>query len=116
MAENSDTETVRKELEKQIGDLRKEVSKLSKTVSARTEEIYRQARDEAEEAYESASRQARGAAKQVRRQAYAVSEAIKENPGTAATVLSSAGLLGFLIGLVVGQAISSSNDRSSRWY
>lgn len=115
MADNPDTETVRKELEKQIVDLRKEVSKLSKTVSARTEEIYNQARDEAEEAYESASRQARSAAKQVRRQAYAVSEAIKDNPGTAATVLSSAGLLGFLLGLVVGQAISG-NDRSSRWY
>lgn len=115
MAEIPDTEAVRKELEKQIADLKKEVTKLSKSLSTRGEELYDSAREEAEDLYENASRQARGAAKQVRRQAHVVSEAIKDNPGTAATVLSSAGLVGFLIGLVVGQALSG-NHNARRWY
>lgn len=114
MADTADD--VRKEMEKQLADLKKEVGRLTKSLSERGEAAYEDFRDDAEDAYEQASRGARKAARQVRRQAYAVSEAIKDNPGTAATVLSSAGLLGFLVGLVVGQAICSSSDRSRRWY
>ena len=101
----------RKDLEKQIGDLRKEVAKLGKSLSERSEALY----EDAGQAYDAASKRARGAARQARQQAYMVSDAIRENPGTAATVLSSAGLLGFLIGLAVGHALSN-DGRSHRWY
>lgn len=114
MADTPDANDVRKELEAQIADLKKEITRIGKSLSARGEELYDDLADEASDAYDAATRRARGAAKQVRRQAHAVSEAIKENPGTAATVLSSAGLLGFLVGVVVGQALAGSHTR--RWY
>jgi ElaB/YqjD/DUF883 family membrane-anchored ribosome-binding protein len=116
MADTPNTDDLRKDLEKQIADLRDEVSSLSKTLSERGQEFYDSLSEGAGEVYEGASRRARGAARQARNQAYAVSEAIRENPGTAATVLSSAGILGFLIGLAVGQAMSSSQQPRHRWY
>lgn len=114
MADTIDTKDIRKELEAQIAELRKEISRIGKTISSKGEELYEDLSDDASDAYGRASRQARGAAKQVRRQAHVVSEAIKENPGTAATVLSSAGLVGFVIGIVVGHALAGSQSR--RWY
>ena len=107
MAENntSSVDDVRKDLEKQIADLKKEVTKLSKSLAER-----------GEAAFDEASNRARAAAQQARTQAHVVTEAIRENPGTAATVLSSAGIIGFVIGLVVGQALSSDDRRSHRWY
>lgn len=111
-----DVDGIRKDLEKQIADLKSEIGKLSASLTERGEALYEDAKDEAGELYANAATQARGAARQVKTQAHAVSEAIRENPGTAATVLSSAGLLGFLIGLVVGQALSDNNNHSRRWY
>lgn len=108
-------EDIRNELEKQIADLRKEVAQLTKAASERGEAIYEDLRDNAEGLYDNASTRARGAAKQVRDQAHMVSEAIRDNPGTAATVLSSAGLVGFLLGLVVGQMLTG-HDRLHRWH
>lgn len=114
MADTPTAEEIRAELEKQIKDLKKEVSALGKSLAARGEAMYEDLRDDAEDAYDGLSRRARGAARQVRHQAQVVSETIKENPGTAATVLSSAGIIGFVIGLLIGQALSSGNAR--RWY
>lgn len=109
MAEPTAAE-IRSELEKQIGDLKKEVSRLSKSLSAKASEAI----DEAGDLVDEAKARAGGAAKQVRAQAHAVSEAIRENPGTAATVLSSAGIVGFLLGLVVG-GMMAGGDRRGRW-
>ena len=100
---------IRSELEKQIGDLKKEMSRLSKSMSARASEAI----DDAGDLIEEAKGRAGGAAKQVRAQAQAVGEAIRENPGTAA-VLSSAGIIGFLLGLVVG-GMMAGNGRRGRW-
>ena len=63
------------------------MGRLSKSLQARASD----AAEEAEDAFETVKARANGAAKTVRRQAHAVSEAIGENPGTAAAVLSSAG-------------------------
>lgn len=115
MADTPDVEAIRKDLEKQITDLKKEVTKLSKTLSQRGEELYEDLRDNAGDVYDTASKRARGAVRQVRQQTHVVSDAIRENPGTAATVLSSAGLVGFLLGIVIGQALSNDNN-SRRWY
>ena len=116
MADTPGADEVRKELEKQIAELKKEVTKLGKSLSARGEAIYEDLRDDAGDAYDAASKRARGAAKQVRQQAHAVSEVIRDNPGTAATVLSSAGLVGFLLGLVAGHLLLSANGNARRWY
>lgn len=113
MADSPNVEDVRKDLEKQIADLKKEVTKIGKSLSARGDELYDDLREETEGAYDRVTRRARGAGKQARQQAHEVSEAIKENPGTAATVLSAAGVVGFLIGLFVGHALSGN---SRRWY
>lgn len=116
MADAPNADDLRKEMEKQIADLKKEVAKLGKSLSSRTGAMVEELRDDAGEVYDAASRRASGAARQVRQQAHAVSEAIRENPGTAATVLSSAGLLGFLLGVVVGHMLSSANGQTRRWY
>lgn len=116
MADASSADDLRKEMEKQIAELKKEVTKLGKSLSSRTSEMYEDLRDDAGEAYDAASRRASGAARQMRHQAQAVSEAIRENPGTAATVLSSAGLVGFLIGVAVGHMLAGSGGQTRRWY
>ncbi|MDI6027532.1 hypothetical protein QBK99_15175 [Corticibacterium sp. UT-5YL-CI-8] len=100
-ADNND----RKDFEKQIADLKNDIAKITKTLSERSGEAYNRAADTA-----------RSATQQVRTQAHAVSDAIKDNPGTAATVLSSAGLIGFLIGITVGQAIANSHNEPRRWW
>lgn len=105
MADTPNLNEPRKDLEKQISELREEMESLKESIAERAQGLYSEA-----------SRQARGAAKQVRDQAQLVSEAARENPGTAATVLSSAGIIGFLIGLAVGQAMSSSDHSYRRWY
>lgn len=114
MADTTDPKEIRKEFEAQIAELKDEIARIGKSVSARGEAIYDDIAEGASDAYDTASRQARRAARKMRRQAHAVSDVMKENPGTAATVLSSAGLLGFLIGIVVGQALAGNHTR--RWY
>ncbi|MBD0416570.1 DUF883 family protein [Oryzicola mucosus] len=106
----------RKDLEKQIADLKNDIANITKTLSERSEQTYQDLRAKGGEAYNRAADTARNATHQVRAQAHAVSDAIKENPGTAATVLSSAGLIGFLIGITVGQAIANSHNESRRWW
>ena len=110
MADNTSTEDVRKEFEKQIADLRKEIGAITKKLAARGSEAYEGARDTASDAYDHVKGQATGSLKQARQQAHTVSEAVRENPGTAA-VLSSAGILGFLIGVIVGVAVAGNTRR-----
>ncbi|MBI1621041.1 DUF883 family protein [Aquamicrobium zhengzhouense] len=105
----------RKDMEKQISDLKAEVSSLTKQLSERGQEAFEKVRGEAEDLYDEASNRARSAGRQIRHQANAMSETIRENPGTAATLLSSAGLLGLLVGFLLGQSLAS-NHHSRRWY
>jgi ElaB/YqjD/DUF883 family membrane-anchored ribosome-binding protein len=112
MADSASPEDMRKEFEKQIADLKKEVGSLTKSLAARGSDAYEGARDAAGDAYERVKGQAAGPLRQARQQAQAVSEVIRENPGTAATVLSSAGVVGFMLGLAVG-ILAAGNQR--RW-
>jgi ElaB/YqjD/DUF883 family membrane-anchored ribosome-binding protein len=107
MANPLSPEDIRLNLEKQIADLRKEVTNIRKSISSRAEDLDGDLRENARDAYDAVSGQAHGAIRQMRRQALAVSEAFRENPRTAATVLSSAGVIGFVIGLILGQALST---------
>jgi F0F1-type ATP synthase membrane subunit b/b' len=101
---------IQKALEKQIADLRKEITRINKTVSARGAELVEDAREHASDMYDTAATRA---AQQLRNQAQAVSEVARDNPGTATAVVGVIGLLGFVAGLVVGQALS---DTPRRWY
>ena len=111
MADTPSVDDVRKEFEKQIADVRKELSQLAKSVSDRGEEVYDNVSEDVGDAYNGATRRIRGAARGVQKQAHLVSGAIKDNPGTAATVLSSAGIVGFVIGVCVGHLISGNSRR-----
>jgi ElaB/YqjD/DUF883 family membrane-anchored ribosome-binding protein len=111
MADTPTADDVRKDLEKQIADLKKEVSSLAKSLSARGDRLYDDLRDSTEDGYETVAGRARSAARQLREQAQAVSGVMRENPGTTATVLSSAGLVGFLVGLLVGQLLNDNQRR-----
>lgn len=101
------TADLRKELEGQIADLKKEMTKMSKTIAARASDAV----DSASGAIDHVKSSANGAARTVSRQAHAVGDAIRENPGTAATVLSSAGLVGMMIGLAAGYLLAGGSRR-----
>jgi ElaB/YqjD/DUF883 family membrane-anchored ribosome-binding protein len=111
MAETLSPEELRKDYDKQIADLKKEVRNLTKALAEHSSETYEKARDAADDALTSLKGHARGAVQQARSQAQVVSDTVRENPGTAATVLSSAGIIGFVLGIVVGVAVVG-NPRS----
>jgi len=93
------TDDARKAMEQQIAELRGQIDDLSKSLKQRSEEA-------AEEARTRLTR----AASTIREQGQATVSAIRENPGTATTILSTAGIAGFLLGFLVA---SCRND--SRW-
>lgn len=95
-------------IEKQVAQLKREIAKINKTLADRAEEAV----ETAGGWYEDASDRASRAAQQLRTQAHTVSETVKDNPGT----ISSAMLLGGIIGVLVGWAIAHHADRHHRWY
>lgn len=101
------TADLRAEFEGQIAALKKEMAKMSKTIAARASDAVEGASDAIGDMKSSAN----GAARTVSRQAHAVSDAIRENPGTAATVLSSAGLVGMAVGFAAGYLLAGSGRR-----
>jgi Mg2+ and Co2+ transporter CorA len=91
-------------MKKQIAELRREISKINRTLS-----------DQAEEAqgwYDSAAERASRAARQLRSQAHTVSETVQQNPGT----VSSAMVLGGVLGVLLGIAIAKSSEPERRWF
>ncbi|MFT3690332.1 hypothetical protein [Paenirhodobacter sp.] len=96
------SEDIRASMEQQIADLKKEMAKISKSLAARASDMA----DEAGEAFDEGKGRARQAVSQVRDQAQVAAGAMRENPGTAATVLSTVGLMGLAVGFVLGGAFS----------
>ncbi|MEK1947523.1 MAG: hypothetical protein AAAB36_18445, partial [Ensifer adhaerens] len=84
-----------------------QVADLTRSISARAGEAAGSAADLAEDARGRVS----SAARVVRAQGQSVVEAAKDNPGTATTVVSTAGLIGFAIGVLVGVSFQS----NARW-
>ncbi|MCL4067482.1 hypothetical protein M3484_12965 [Pseudomonas sp. GX19020] len=105
MAEAADD--IRANLEKQITDLKKEVSRMSKSLASRASD----AMDDAEDAFEEGKGRARQVASQVREQASLTVGAMRENPGTTATVLTSVGLMGVAAGFVLAGLCASDRRR-----
>ena len=97
----------RANLEKQITDLKKEMSKISKSLASYASD----AAEDAEDIYEQGRGRARQVVHQMRDQAHVAADVARDNPGTTATVLSTVGLLGFAVGLVVGGMLASGGSR-----
>ncbi len=98
---------VRANLEKQIADLKKEMNRISKSLSSRASD----ALDDASDVVEAGKGRAREAIGQVREQAHYAVGAMRENPGTTATVLSTVGLLGLAAGFMIGGLVSGDRRR-----
>ncbi|WP_315928764.1 hypothetical protein [Mesorhizobium sp. SP-1A] len=108
MADTPKAEDTQDAMRKQIAELRREMNKINKTLAERAEEVAEQASGW----YDAASDRASRAARQLRSGAQSVSETVQQNPGTVSTALVLGGVVGFMIGMLVSQ--SSSYDR--RWY
>ncbi|MBA8840299.1 YqjD family protein [Ochrobactrum sp. RH2CCR150] len=102
MAEDKTTNDVQQALEKQIADMRGELKRLSRTLASQSGEF----RERAEDAMDDVSGRLRHTAQAVRDRGQVVAETIRENPGTATTLFGTAGILGILIGVAIGCAIS----------
>lgn len=96
-------------LEKQVAQMRREIAKINKALADRAEE----AMDQASGWYSGATERASRATQALRSQAQSVSEQVKENPGTLSTAMVVGGLIGFALGMVVGQ---STANRHRHWY
>lgn len=91
-------------VENQIAELRSQISALSKSVSARAGTISGEASEFVDEARGRVQRVAQNAAQTVRAQSHNVVEAVKENPGTATSVLTVVGALGFALGYFIANS------------
>jgi len=89
-------------IEDQIAELRSQIAEVKQAVS-----------EGINSAAEGASGIARNAAQTVRQQGQGAIEAARENPGTATTIVSTAALIGFCIGLYLG--LSSTSGVRARW-
>jgi ElaB/YqjD/DUF883 family membrane-anchored ribosome-binding protein len=106
--ENTNTNDIQEQMEKQIAQLKREISRINRTLTERAEE----AAEEASGWYDSASERASRATQALRTQAHAVRETVRDNPGT----VSSAMLVGGAVGLLLGLAIGQSSSNRGRWY
>jgi predicted nucleic acid-binding Zn-ribbon protein len=96
-------------LEKQVGQLKREISKINKALAERINEEAEQASGWMSGATDRASR----ATQALRSQAQSVSESVKDNPGTVSSAMLLGGVIGFVLGWTLGQ---STEDRRGRWY
>ncbi len=83
MADEKITNDIQQALEKQVADMRAELKRLSKSLASHSGEL----RERAEDAMDDASGRFRHAAQAVRERGQVVAETVRENPGTATTLL-----------------------------
>lgn len=98
-------------MKKQITELRREVSRLNRALAEQAEDAvetahgwYDSVADRASGLYGSATGRASRAARQLRTQAHSVSETVQQNPGTISTAMMMGGLLGVLVGLALSRS------------
>jgi hypothetical protein len=109
MVDTPKADDIQEAMKKQIAELRREMNKITKTLSERAGDVA----EEASDLYDSASDGASRVTRQLREKAQTVSETVQQNPGTVSTALALGDILGFVVGMLVGQ---SSNSHSRRWY
>ena len=95
-------------MKKQIAELRREIIKINRMLSEQAEE----AAETAQGWYESAADKASRTTQQLRSQAQTVSDTVQQNPGT----ISSAMVLGGMLGVLLGIAIAKSSEPERRWF
>lgn len=100
-------EEMRETLEDQIAELKTEMSRISQSIAAGATETM----DEAADIYEEGRGRARKAARQLGDQAHLAADVARENPATAATVLSTVALLGLVAGLMLGGMFAGGGRR-----
>lgn len=119
MADSNDTaaKSTAKEtqdaLEKQIAQMKREIGKINKALAERAEDVVEDVVDQANGWYGSATQRASRATQALRSQASSVSETVKDNPGTVSSAMLVGGLIGFMLGMVIGQA---SDGNRHRWH
>ncbi len=96
------------EMDNQIAALKSEVDDLRKRLSIRTKRLAA----DAEDWLDDASAQADRATRDLRRRATEVSEVVRDNPGT----ISSAVILGGVVGLALGLLFAQASEPRRRWY
>lgn len=111
---SSKADDLQKALEEQISELREEIARINDTIAERSAGLISGAKDKASEVYEGAADRAARATRQLRTQANVVSDVARENPATATAVLGAVGLIGFMLGMVVGQSTTDTHHR--RWH
>lgn len=103
-------------VENQIAELRTQIASLSKSVSARAGTLSDDASEFVDEARGRVQRVAHNAAQTVKAQGHNVVEAVRENPGTATSLLTVVGALGFALGYCVANAAQDQKGSSIyRW-
>ncbi|OHV89544.1 hypothetical protein ORS3428_14995 [Mesorhizobium sp. ORS 3428] len=117
-------------MKKQIAELKREVSRLNRMLADQAEEraygwyqsaaerasdMYHEAADRASDLYHGASKRASRTAKQLRTQAQGVSETVQENPGTISSAVVMGGLVGVLIGLAMARSARPDPDWFRHW-
>ena len=95
-------------MQKQIAQLRREISSLKKSLTEQAREVV----EDTEGWLDTASEGATRATQALRTKAQTVSGVVHDNPGT----VSAALLVGGIIGLLVGMALSPSEATHRRWY
>lgn len=102
MAENKTANEIQRALEQQVADLRSELQRLTQSLASHSGDL----RHSAENMIDDASGRILNAAQTMRQRGQAVAETVKENPGTATTLFGTAGIIGILIGVAIGCALS----------
>lgn len=95
-------------LEKQVAQMRREIAKINRVLTERAEE----AAASAAGWLDSASDRASKATQALRSQAQTVSETVRTNPGT----ISSAMIVGGVVGFVLGCILTQGSDQRRHWY
>jgi TolA-binding protein len=108
VSSKADDDNAMETMQKQLAQMRREISALKRALADQAEEVI----EDAESWFDSASEGASRATRAVRAQAQTVSDAVQGNPGT----VSSALVVGGIIGLVVGMALGRSEAPHRRWY
>jgi hypothetical protein len=109
MADDNGASKTIETLEKQIAQMRRDITRLNRALAERAGEATEEAGGWLGNAAEQASR-ATGA---LRTQAQAVTETVRENPGTVSSAMVLGGVIGFILGIMFSEATAPSHRR---WY